>query len=136
MRFSVEMNSAVPLYAQLVAQVKHAVAAGGLQPGDALPSLREVALRLRINPLTVKKAYGELEMLGIVATGHGRGTFVSAGSALFSARYRRDALAQAVDRLLVEAYHLGASEEEIIALIRERRNLADAAPEQEGQEHE
>jgi len=120
MRFQVDPTSSIPLYAQLVEQVKHAIAAGTLAPGDTLPSLRELAVRLRISPLTVKKAYGELEALGIVATEHGRGTTVRAGSDAFSARYRREALAQAVDRMLVEAYHLGTSPEEIRAMVQER----------------
>lgn len=119
MRFTVDPTSSIPIYAQLVEQVKHAVASGRLQPGDPLPSLREVAERLRISPLTVKKAYGELETLGIAATEHGRGTFVRAGSGAFSAQYRRERLAQAVERLLVEAYHFDASVEEVVELVRE-----------------
>ncbi|MHB9023797.1 MAG: GntR family transcriptional regulator [Armatimonadota bacterium] len=121
MRFIVDPTSSTPLYAQLVEQVKRAIAAGTLQAGDALPSLREVATRLRINPLTVKKAYGELEAQGIVVTEHGRGTFVTAGSTVFSAQYRHEALAQIIDRLLIEAYHLGASPEEVVELIRQRQ---------------
>ncbi|HOF86800.1 MAG TPA: GntR family transcriptional regulator [Armatimonadota bacterium] len=125
MRFQVDPTSSIPLYAQLVEQVKHAIAAGTLAPGDTLPSLRELAVRLRISPLTVKKAYGELEALGIVATEHGRGTTVRAGSDAFSARYRREALAQAVDRLLVEAHHLGATTDELIALLYERKTVLE-----------
>jgi GntR family transcriptional regulator len=120
MRFTVDPTSAIPLYAQLVEQVKRAVATGALAPGDGLPSLREVATRLRINPLTVKKAYGELEALGIAATAHGRGTVITAGSELFSAHYRREALVQTVDRMLIDAYHLGATPAEIQALVAER----------------
>jgi GntR family transcriptional regulator len=121
MRFTVDLTSAVPIYAQLVAQVKHAIAAGTLAPGDALPSLREASLRLRVSPLTVKKAYEELEALGIVVTEHGRGTYVSAAADTRSAAYRREALTQAVDRLLVEAHHLDAPLDDVIALIRERK---------------
>lgn len=123
MRFTVDPTSSVPIYAQLVEQVKHAVASGRLQAGDVLPSLREVAERLRISPLTVKKAYGELETLGITATEHGRGTFIRAGASDFSDDYRREALAQAVDRVLVEAHHLGASADDIVELVRERARL-------------
>ena len=125
MRFTVDTTSSIPIYAQLVAQVKHAIAFGGLRQGDALPSLREVALRLRINPLTVKKAYGELEALGIVTTEHGRGTFINSASRQFSEQYRKVELAQAVDRMLIEAWHLGASEEDVDTLVRERRQKLD-----------
>lgn len=121
MRFTVDPASSVPMYAQLVEQVKHAVAAAMLRRGDVLPSLREVSTRLRISPLTVKKAYGELETLGIVTTEPGRGTFISGDAGAFSAQYTQAALVQAVDRLLVEAYHLGASVDDVITLLQARR---------------
>jgi len=125
MRFTVQPSSSIPIYAQLVEQVKHAVASGRLQPGDLLPSLREVAERLRISPLTVKKAYGELETLGIVATEHGRGTFIRAGAGDFSEQYKQERLAEAADRLLVEAHHLGASVEDVVDLLRARGRLLE-----------
>lgn len=125
MRFTVDPTSSVPIYAQLVEQVKHAVASGGLVVDDLLPSLREVSTRLRISPLTVKKAYGELDALGIVTTEHGRGTFVCADSDTFSERYRQEELLQAVDRLLVEAYHLGASLDDVLALVRTRHQALE-----------
>ncbi len=128
MRFTVDPTSATPIYAQLVAQVKHAIAAGSLQQGDALPSLREVATRLRINPLTVMKAYGELETLGIAKTLHGRGTFITAGSQAFSEQYRLEALEGIIDRMLIEAHQLGASLEDILALVRKRRQALDREP--------
>ena len=120
MRFTVDTTSAIPIYAQLITEVKHAIAAGVLRAGDALPSLRELAGELRVNPLTVARAYRELEAMGIITTGHGRGSFISAGAADLGETYRREALAEAADRLLVEAYHLGASPEEIRSLIEER----------------
>ena len=135
MRFTVDPTSSVPIYAQLVEQVKHAVAAGSLRVNDPLPSLREVSTRLRISPLTVKKAYGELETLGIVTTEHGRGTFVTANSTAFSAQYRREALRQLIDRMLIEAHHLGAGLDEIETLVRERAALlAEMVPAAENEE--
>jgi GntR family transcriptional regulator len=113
MIFDIDTTSSLPIYAQLVAQVKHAIAAGVLRPGDALPSLRETSSRLRVNPLTVSKAYRELETAGIVTTDHGRGTFVSLKTVDLGDGYRSEALDQAVDHMLVEAYHLGASPDEI-----------------------
>lgn len=120
MRFDVDTTSAVPIYAQLVAGVKRAIAGGVLRPGDALPSLRELAGQLRVNPLTVSKAYRELEAEGVITTEHGRGSFVSARAAAESDSYRREALAQAVDRLLLEASHLGATPGEVRAMLDER----------------
>lgn len=120
MRFTVDTTSATPIYAQLITEVKHAIAAGVLRAGDALPSLRELAGELRVNPLTVARAYRELEAMGIITTGRGRGSFISDGAASLGEAYRREALAEVIDHLLVEAYHLGASPEEIRALIEER----------------
>ena len=128
MRFNVDPTSSVPIYAQLVEQVKHALAAGTLQQGDALPSLREVSTRLRISPLTVKKAYGELETLGIVTTEHGRGTFISAHFTAFSEQYRRQALEQLIKHLLIEAFRLGASLPEIHRLLDQHADALRNAP--------
>ncbi len=123
MRFDVDTTSATPIYAQLIMQVKHAIAAGILRPGDSLPSLRELAAQLRVNPLTVARAYRELEAANIVATEHGRGSFISTQADGLGADYRHDALCQAVDRLLVEGYHLGATPEEICTLVAERARV-------------
>ena len=120
MIFNIDTTSSVPMYAQIIAQVKHAIAAGLLRPGDGLPSLRETATRLRVNPLTVAKAYRELETLGIVFTEHGRGTFVNAHSKELGEDYRREALSQAVDRMLVEAYHLGVNPDEVRLTVEDR----------------
>lgn len=120
MIFDIDTASSLPIYAQLVAQVKHGIAAGILRAGDALPSLRETASSLRVNPLTVSKAYRELEAAGIVTTDHGRGTFVTAGSKDLGGEYRKESLDRAVDRMLVEAYHLGASPDEVRSAVDER----------------
>lgn len=126
MRFNVDTTSAVPIYAQLIEQVKHALAAGTLQQGDALPSLREVSTRLRISPLTVKKAYGELETLGITFTEHGRGTFISADFTPYSEQYRQQALVSLSRNLLIEAFRLGASLEEIHRLLDEQASTINS----------
>lgn len=120
MRFTVETTSAVPVYAQLVAQVKAAVAAGVLRPGEALPSLRELAGQLRVNPLTVARAYRELDAQGIIVTEHGRGSFIGPVAEAAQAAFREEALHAAVSRLLAEAAHLGATPEELRAAIDER----------------
>ncbi len=126
MIFDIDTTSSLPIYAQIVAQVKHAVAAGIVRAGDTLPSLRETSSRLRVNPLTVSKAYRQLEAEGIVVTDHGRGTFISAKLADLGEEYRRKALDKAADRLLVEAYHLGASADEIRLAVENRlRKMRD-----------
>jgi len=76
MLFYVNPNDGLPLYWQLVRQVKHAVASGQLRSGDKLPSQRDLAAELVINHLTVKQAYNVLQAQGIITTLRGRGTFV------------------------------------------------------------
>jgi len=120
MIFNIDVASSVPIYAQIIAQVKHAIAAGVLRTGDSLPSLRETATKLRVNPLTVAKAYRELEMNGVVITEHGRGTFVGDNSPNLGEEYRQEALNQAVDRMVVEASQLGASSDVVLFTVRER----------------
>src|SRR2546421_9796237 len=75
--FRLDVRSGVPTYLQLVQQVKHALRIGILQPGDQLPTVKEVVGRLAINPNTVLKAYRELDREGLVEARRGQGTFVS-----------------------------------------------------------
>ena len=77
MKFAIDPRSGVPLYRQLIEQVKSSIARGGLRPGDQLPTVRQLAVELSINPNTVAKAYRELEIQGVLATQQGTGTFVS-----------------------------------------------------------
>jgi len=120
MRFEVETTSATPIYAQLIAQVKRAIAGGVMQAGEPLPSLRELAAQLRVNPLTIARAYRELEQQGIITTEHGRGSYISASAVGVSEDYRREALEEAIDRLLAEVSMLNASPEELQALLAAR----------------
>lgn len=72
----VDSRSPTPLYAQIAARLRVAIASGELKSGDGLPSVRQLSSRLRINPATVVQAYRELESEGLVATRHGAGSFV------------------------------------------------------------
>jgi GntR family transcriptional regulator len=103
MRFHLDPKSDVPLYRQLMAQVRAMIASGKLRAGDRLPSVRELAVDLRINPNTVARAYRDLDQLGVLETRGALGSFVSNGQVMLSrkrreAEYRvklRDALAAA-----------------------------------------
>jgi GntR family transcriptional regulator len=118
MRFSVNPSSTEPVYAQLVRQTRGALARGALRPGDRLPTVRELALELVINPNTVAAAYREMERAGLVHTQRGRGTFAAGIAAPPSVGERRRLLQKHVDALLTEAAHLGLSEEEILDAVR------------------
>lgn len=119
MLLRVDTASSVPVYAQIVSQIKHAVASGLLRTGEYLPSLRDAAHAMRVNPNTVSKAYRELEIQGIVRTDHGRGTVVTENGVDASVAYRRAELARLAEYLTVEAYHLGASSGEIADAIQD-----------------
>ena len=76
MKFDLEFTKHVPIYIQLTEQVKHAIAAGELEPGDQLPPVRELAADLGVNFNTVARVYRVLDEEGIISTQHGRGTFI------------------------------------------------------------
>ena len=115
----VNPGSGTPLYLQIQAQVKHAVAAGALKTGDALPSVRKLAADLRINPNTVARAYLELERDGIIKAVPGGGTFVSDGQPglLKAERVRR--LRPLARQVAVEGMQLRLEPAEILEMIRE-----------------
>lgn len=121
----IDTTNSVPVYAQIVDQVKRAIAAGNLKGGDNLPSLRETAVKLRINPLTVGKAYKLLEQEGLIETRHGLGSYVTADNGDAAGTYRRDVLTREIDNLLVDAYHMGVSPNELKQLFDECAEAAD-----------
>ncbi len=126
MDITINLTDGVPIYRQIVSQVKYLVASGLLQPGEELPPIRTLALQLKVTPNTIVKAYGELESAGIVHKRHGSGTFVSEGRRQQVAlRERRRVIEQRVDALLVEAHHLNIPVTEILRMVRERKAAMD-----------
>lgn len=120
----IDTTISLPVYAQIVDQIKRAIASGSLTTGDSLPSLRETALKLRINPLTVGKAYKQLEQEGLIETRHGLGSYVSADGGATDA-FRRESLAREIDNLIIDAFHMGVSPNELKQLFDERAQAAD-----------
>lgn len=114
----IDPRSPTPLYAQIADRVRIAVATGELAPGAALPSVRQLATQLRVNPATVVQAYRELEEVGVVESRQGAGTFVRD-----LAEPKRDAERQRearrlVRRLLKEAAALGVTREDLEQAIK------------------
>jgi GntR family transcriptional regulator len=125
MLFRVNPSSGIPLYLQLVEQVKHAIEMGALRPGGQLPTIRKVAEDLVMNPNTVARAYRELEYAGIIEVKHGAGAFVS-HSATGPTRVLRKA--QAVAQTAIERLAaLGLTEEEIRRLVENELALLRVA---------
>lgn len=119
MHFHLQPSSGVPIYKQIVNQVKYAAAGGLLNPGDQLPSVRELSEVLTINPNTVSKAYQELEREGVIELLHGVGAFVSKGKTDMKEREKEDLLRGSIKHLFMEAYHLDFSLERLKGLFLE-----------------
>src|SRR5580698_1295962 len=109
----------VPIYRQIMRQITEAIAGGRLKPGDRLASHRELSEQLVIAPLTVKKAYDELEALGYIETQRGRGTFVSASLPELDRENRTGQLQQSARRLLAQAYLAGLSLADVVKLMKD-----------------
>jgi GntR family transcriptional regulator len=131
--FRLNASSGMPLYLQLMEQVKHAVETGALRPGDQLPTIRKLAEELVMNSNTVVRAYRELEHEGLVELRHGLGAFISESVAERAKLMRKgQTIAQsAVERLRA----LGATEEEIRRLF-ENELSAMQAEKLAGERHE
>jgi GntR family transcriptional regulator len=120
MQIHISPSDGVPIYLQIVNQVKYLVASGRLQAGEELTPIRVLADQLVVNPNTVARAYRELEVAGVVTKRRTAGTYVSdAGSPLVK-RERVKILTERVDALLVEARQLGVDLEELLGLLRQR----------------
>src|SRR4051794_33853591 len=110
----------VPIYLQIVNQVKYQVASGRLAPGDELPPIRVLAERLLVNPNTVARAYRELEVAGVVTKRRTAGTYVADGGSPLARRERLRILTERIDALLAEARQLNVGLDEVLALTRQR----------------
>jgi len=113
----IDARSPTPLYAQISTRLRVAIAAGELQPGDALPSVRNLAGRLRVNPATVVQAYRDLEAEGFVEMRQGAGTFVREVIPERRASERTRQASGLVRQLVAEAGRLGISSKELLQAI-------------------
>jgi GntR family transcriptional regulator len=115
--FSLEPASALPVYVQLREQVLRALAAGRLAPGVQLPTVRQIAVHLGVNPNTVNRAYIELERDGVVTTARGRGTFVADTQSRPNAELADARLRDIARRAIGEARSLGFTADEFSAAL-------------------
>ena len=106
-------SSMVPIYEQLMEQIKSDIIQSELKEGEALPSVRTLAGELRISALTVKKAYDKLEEEGFVTTVHGKGTYVSASDKQLALEARQKAIEDDFDKVIDRALSMGMKKEEI-----------------------
>ena len=111
-------SSMVPIYEQLMEQIKSDIIQSELKEGEALPSVRTLAGELRISALTVKKAYDKLEEEGFVTTVHGKGTYVSASDKQLALEARQKVIEDDFDKVIDRAISMGMSKEEISEVVK------------------
>jgi GntR family transcriptional regulator len=117
----ISTTDGVPIYLQIVNQIKYLAASGRLSPGEELPAIRVLAERLLVNPNTVARAYRELEAAGIVEKRRTAGTYVSDQGSPLARRERMKILTERVDSLLAEANQMDIAWDDVLKLIEQRR---------------
>jgi GntR family transcriptional regulator len=127
LHLQLDERSGVPVYRQMMDQLKYYVASGTLRPGDQLPSIRELASALTVNPTTVVKAYSELERDGVIEIRHGKGAFVADNATALSVADQEKALRRSAKQLAVEATQLQVEPPKVITVVREELNAVSKA---------
>jgi len=118
--FKLDLKSGVPFHRQIVDQIRYGIASDRLLPGEQLPTVRALAVHLQVNPNTVRKAYSELEILGILDTQQGTGTFVSHQQVEIGDDEKKRMLRQICDELVARGNQYGFTVREIITHMQRR----------------
>lgn len=124
MKIHIDVTEHVPIYIQLMNQVKHMIATGELKPGDQLPTVRQLAADLRVNFNTIARAYRLLDEEGIISTQHGRGTYIlEPASEEQMEELRRRGLERLTNYYLNETHLMGFSAQETLKIIEQKIKL-------------
>lgn len=126
MQIHITTNDGVPIYLQIVQQVKYLLASGRLAAGEQLPPVRKLAEQLLVNPNTVARAYRELETAGVLTTRRGAGVFASDAPSPLARKEQTKILAGRIDLLLSEARQMNISLDEVLELLRDRHRRLDS----------
>ena len=118
LRIHIITGGKVPIYRQVVDQIRSAIGSGSLAVGDPLPSVRALATELIVNPNTIAKAYSALVNDGVIESQRGRGYFVIQRREIFTKKERKLRLSEAINPFIAEAMTLGFDEAEVIAEIQ------------------
>ena len=121
MELSIDSKSGVPFYRQIIEQVKYGIARGLLSPGDQLPTVRQLAADLSVNPNTVIRAYREMELGGVLHTQQGSGTYVGDHRPEIDELEKRRKLDQILTEFLARAYGYGFTLVEILDGLQQRK---------------
>ncbi len=127
----IDPSDAIPIWKQIEEGVQHLIATGTLGPNDPVASVREMARELRVNPLTVSKAYRRLADSGVLTVRRGEGTFVAPNPPAMGARERERKLRTAARRYANTAKTLSAGEEESLAAVREALAELEGPPQRD-----
>lgn len=120
----ISTSNGIPIYLQIVQQIKYLVSSGRLEPGAELPPIRVLALQLTVNPNTVARAYRELESAGLTFTKRTAGTFISDQGSPLAKDEQIRILSERADGLLADALQMGISTDDLVELVRNReRNM-------------
>jgi len=128
MQFRLDNASDRPVYLQIIDQVKRDIALGRVAAAERLPTVRQLAQQLAINPNTIAKAYRQLEQEGVILTRAGAGAFVADSDSMLSRAVRRRLICDELDRIVVEAFHMQIDKETLVdwfAAALEKFNLAE-----------
>ena len=117
--FSLDPSNGVPIYRQIIQQIEYAILSERMRPGDRLPTIRSLAVELKTNPNTIAKAYGELEIRGIVATQVGSGTYISDKRPVTEDNSLNRKIQEVLGRFTQDMRDLGVEKRELIRLVTE-----------------
>lgn len=121
MNFEIDFRSGIPIYIQVEEHIRQSVLRGDLKPGDQLPTVRSLALDLRVNFNTIARAYRQLDETGIISTQQGRGTYILAlPPPEVADKLRRKSLRSLVYHHLLDASRLGAKPDEVLDILQEQ----------------
>jgi GntR family transcriptional regulator len=121
--FTLDQVNGVPVYRQIIRQIEYGILSGRLKTGDKLPTIRSLAVELKINPNTIARAYGELEIRGILATQVGSGTYIADKRPEPEEDVRGRKLREVLERFMEEMQSLGADKQEILRLVEGYGNI-------------
>jgi GntR family transcriptional regulator len=135
MNLEIDFRSGIPIYLQVVERIKERLASGQLKPGDQLPTVRSLALDLRVNFNTIARAYRIMDEAGIISTQQGRGTYIlETPPPEILGSMREQALEDLTHRFIADAERLGAQPDVLARILNEqleRRNASGAQPDEE-----
>jgi len=123
--FSLDQENGAPIYRQIIQQIEYAILSGRMQPGDRLPTIRSLAVELKINPNTIAKAYSELEIRGVVETQVGSGSYISDRKPVLEDDSLNRKIRAVIGRFVQEMRDLGVEKRELVksvdAFIKEEK---------------